>query len=254
MYIHESFFHNHKKMVIFSAVGAFLLVICMGYAWKSYDAWQVMEKNYTIQRQEVSTLTQAVLYDNDLSLSTRQAKLKYLSSVKAENMCKISGFYVWQRFIVGSLESMIKTCESSRSKDKTVVVRANNLQHYMIDERSITKQLQRLESAKELLTLADSTGMLETLKQVSGSIEQTSIVTTEGKELKVLSIDILKAAIDSWAALIQASEKQDRSAYEAELTKLTGIYDRFSEIGKQSTDTYQQLLKSLQLSYAPSVE
>ena len=251
MHMHESFLKNHKKAVIFATGGAIVILLIAAYTWMSYQTWQSAEDTYTVRKKEVMTLADSVLYDPKLSVSDRQAKLKQLSSVKIDT-CSVPGIYNWQRSIIGSLESLIKDCESSRRATEKVVSKANNLERYSNDEKKITQQLQKLKSVKDTVLVVDIKNTLSTMKQSQLEITRASLATQEGKELRVLANDIMTQADTSWSALVSASDKQDRAAYEAEVIKLAGIYNRFGEISKLSANTYQNLLNELQLAFAPA--
>ena len=249
MRMHESFLKNHKKAVILTTSGAIVVVLVAVYAWMSYQTWQSTKDTYTVRKKEVATLANAVLYDPKLSVSDRQVKLKQLSSIKVDT-CHVSVIYSWQRSIIGSLESLIKDCESSRTAIERLVSKANDLERYSNDEKSITQQLQKLKPIKDTILVADIKSTLSTIKQSQLEITRASLATQEGKALRTLANDIMTQADTSWTALLSASDKQDRTAYEAEVVKLAGIYDRFSEISTLSANTYQTLLNELQAAFA----
>jgi len=249
MRMHDSFLKNHKKAVIFTTSGIIVILFIAAYAWMSYQTWQSTKDTHKVRKKEVATLTNSVLYNSKLSVSDRQVKLKQLSSVKLDT-CNVPGVYNWQRSIIGSLEALVKDCESSRTATEKVVSKANNLERYSSDEKKITEQLRKLKPVKDTILVAEVKNTLSTIKQSKLEITKASLATQEGKALRTLANDIMTQADTSWTALASASDKQDRAAYEAEVVKLAGIYDRFSEISTLSANTYQTLLNELQAAFA----
>lgn len=250
MRIHESFLKHRKKAVILIVLGLILISIVAGYVWMSYRTWQSSEQTYVSRKTDVISLADSILYNGDSSNEDRQKKLQQLSSLSITDLCKIAPLYNWQRSFIGSLEAKIKDCESGRSRIETVIARANNLQRYSSDETKITQQLQKLKPMKDTISSVEIQKMLDTITKIQTNITQASLVSTDGKELRTLSSDILTATSDSWRALMAASEKQDRAGYEAEMIKLAGIYDRFAEISTLSINQYQALLGSLETGFS----
>jgi len=246
MRIHESFQAHRKKILIFSVAGLILIGLIAGYAWMSSKAWQSSERASLARKTTAMTLTKDVLYSASISNAERATKLNRLSEVKTDDLCKISGLYNWQRSLIGSLESAMKQCESLRDTIATVVSKASSMQQYSTDEKKIILQLQNLKPVKDAIAPADLQKAAATLQQVKDQVTKASLISEEGKELRTLSVDILTAGATSWSAVVAANEKQDRAAYEAESTKLAGVYGRFSEISKLSADTYQKQLDALQ--------
>jgi hypothetical protein len=246
MRIHESFQAHRKKVIIISVAGLILVALIAGYVWMSSQAWQSSEQTSVARKTTVITLTKDVLYNGNISNTERATKLKKLSEIKTDDLCKVSGLYSWQRSLIGSLEATMKHCESVRNNIATVVAAANTMQRYSSDEKKIIVQLQNLKPVTDKISTVDLKKTVDTLQRAKDQVTKASLTTEDGKELRTLSVDILTAAATSWNALVTANEKQDRAAYEAETTKLASAYGRFSEVSKQSADKYQKHLGTLQ--------
>jgi hypothetical protein len=246
MRIHESLQVHRKKVIVIGVASLILVALIAVYIWMSSQAWQSSEQTVLNRKDAAMTLTKEVLYNGSISNAEREDKLKQLSETKQDDLCKISGLYSWQRSLIGSLEATMKGCESVRSNIATVVTAANTMQRYSSDEKKIIVQLQNLKPVTDKISPADLKKTADTLQRVKDQVAKVSLTTEEGKDLRMLSGDILTAAATSWSAVIAANEKQDRAAYEAETTKLASAYGRFSEISKQSADKYQKHLGTLQ--------
>lgn len=243
---------TRRKRYIILAVFVLLVGTLLAYGYASWRHWNAYEAQTSRVISQAETPLATVLFDANITPNERLEHLESVRTLSAD--CSSSWLYGWQTTILPSLDASLEECQVAENRLDEVKTAAGSLHDYLKDEAVLLDELKKLEITKSSLAPAEFNVVYTSVEKVLGTLKGFDFEDDASQRLAAKVTAQITNIKDRWQALLAADEKQDRTAYAAELAKLEKSYSDISQLSEEFEQSAEKKLTALNRAYTSLVD
>lgn len=221
-----------------------LVVAAVLVMFAGYNRQQASFSSTTDHYNSVKQLSKTI-FEGKRSIKDRVDAIADLANFQQIRPCRGDWWNDWQQTVVPSVTSGVKTCHKQASQLSAIAASAASLNRYEVDDSTIAGQIGKLKidnTAKNWPQTA-----LKNAQTAYRAIDDIRS-TTSSKPVRTAAKGCIKAIIDTWNALNDASTKQDKAVY---LNAEVNLKQAYANLGSIADVSDKQL--SAQLSVLKTI-